>query len=1083
MKRNVLLLTVVVATLGFAPAVFGGEDTRPAPPPSSKELGSVPGLATQGTTTTPVVPMSTPAVVAPATTYPTTTYPGTVTYPDTFPSGTTSPGTVVPAGNLPDGWQHHRPGQVVWSSEWGTTSSGGTAPGVVAHPGVVSPDGTSFPAPAEGFFDGDVGMPADGMPVDGADMGGAMADRRRFLTQQYMEKARAALLNADSATARDWVSKALDLDPTNREARDLMREISMDRASTSGAYLDEQADTKVVSREKAALEVRNYLQRGQSLAAREDYAGAVREYKKALAIVSWYDETADFGTDAGRIRDLIDNTEYQARVAARRARQEQIAEAVRHREEEMRGAREQRMGRIRAWFEGAHRAFRRAEYSVAREYAKQILRADPVNRDAQELIELSHDAEHMDNQVEARRMFDRMWKSIMQDLEEAALPQVDTVVFPENWLDDIAQRKPRIVGDEIDLTESADVVAIQSILDKKRVQGLTWEEANLDTAVSYLQTITGLNFYVTPKVRAEKIEDVAINLTVDDVSVSTVLDLITEPNELRWAPKGGVVYVMMAEELAGDMKLRFFDIKDLQVQIQNFLGAEINLVPSNFTPPEAPELPEPEPIINADNLVELIQNTIGGEAAWENGTIQAQNGILIVRNTQEILGQIDDLLSQLRANSGLLVNLEVRFLTAEDNFLKDVGVDLRGLGNGNNPVAINGQGPLVVQDDVFFGSNANPPGGTVGTNNEPSSVGTSNDAGIFYNDGQDGAYAARVENLFDTTVRTFGNPEVLTASGGLSFQSTFLDDTAIEVILRAVEKSERVQQITAPRITVYNTQRANVSVVNQISYVQDYEVEIAQASNIANPVIQTIQEGVVLDVRPIVSADRRFVTLELRPTVAVVQRPIAEFVTNLASGPVGLGVSSNAPVTIQIPELRVSRVRTTVSMPDGGTLLVGGLKFYDKDVRESGIPIFSKVPILSFLLSRKGRFVNRRNLLVLVTARIVPLEELEPRDDLSLPPEPVRQWTPTRVLEPCGEAAEGDCGCSVPAPQPCAPQPCQDACQPCNACGVPGGPRRDVRSGTNPFMPSRSDPILPLKKNLFGQPAACANGACALPGR
>ena len=67
----------------------------------------------------------------------------------------------------------------------------------------------------------------------------------------------------------------------------------------------------------------------------------------------------------------------------------------------------------------------------------------------------------------------------------------------------------------------------------------------------------------------------------------------------------------------------------------------------------------------------------------------------------------------------------------------------------------------------------------------------------------------------------------------------------------------------------------------------------------------------------------------MRPTVAVLQRPIPTFATSLASGP----ITANAPVILQIPELRVSRVRTTVSLPDEGTLLIGGLKFYNKDIR------------------------------------------------------------------------------------------------------------------------------------------------------
>jgi hypothetical protein len=43
--------------------------------------------------------------------------------------------------------------------------------------------------------------------------------------------------------------------------------------------------------------------------------------------------------------------------------------------------------------------------------------------------------------------------------------------------------------------------------------------------------------------------------------------------------------------------------------------------------------------------------------------------------------------------------------------------------------------------------------------------------------------------------------------------------------------------------------RNYVAFVNQISYVRDYDVEIAQASNIANPDVSTLVEGVILDVR------------------------------------------------------------------------------------------------------------------------------------------------------------------------------------------------------------------------------------------
>jgi general secretion pathway protein D len=122
-------------------------------------------------------------------------------------------------------------------------------------------------------------------------------------------------------------------------------------------------------------------------------------------------------------------------------------------------------------------------------------------------------------------------------------------------------------------------------------------------------------------------------------------------------------------------------------------------------------------------------------------------------------------------------------------------------------------------------------------------------------------------------------------------------------------------------------------------------------------------------VTPIVSADRRFITMELRPTVATLTRPIRELTTTLGVG---------SPVTIQLPELEIQRVRTTVTMPDGATLLLGGQTISEKQDYTSGIPVLSDLPVISFFFSRKGRYISNRRLLILIKAEIVILEEHEP---------------------------------------------------------------------------------------------------------
>ncbi len=98
-------------------------------------------------------------------------------------------------------------------------------------------------------------------------------------------------------------------------------------------------------------------------------------------------------------------------------------------------------------------------------------------------------------------------------------------------------------------------------------------------------------------------------------------------------------------------------------------------------------------------------------------------------------------------------------------------------------------------------------------------------------------------------------------------------------------------------------------------------------------------------------------------------RQIREVVTTLGS---------QNSVTIQLPEVEIQRVRTSIPMPDGGTVLLGGLKVSDKQDNKSGVPILNKIPIVSFFFNRKGQYVSNRKLLILLGANIVIPQEKEP---------------------------------------------------------------------------------------------------------
>ncbi|HHI79315.1 MAG TPA: hypothetical protein ENK02_05005, partial [Planctomycetes bacterium] len=84
------------------------------------------------------------------------------------------------------------------------------------------------------------------------------------------------------------------------------------------------------------------------------------------------------------------------------------------------------------------------------------------------------------------------------------------------------------------------------------------------------------------------------------------------------------------------------------------------------------------------------------------------------------------------------------------------------------------------------------------------------------------------------------------------------------------------------------------------------------------------------------------------------------------------------PVSIQIPRLTVQKVRTTITMPDNGKLLLGGMKSTQKQKFESGVPILKDIPFIGFFFRKKGTYNANKKILILLRAKIIIPSESEP---------------------------------------------------------------------------------------------------------
>ncbi|MFT5461616.1 MAG: type II secretory pathway component GspD/PulD (secretin)/tetratricopeptide (TPR) repeat protein [Planctomycetota bacterium] len=786
--------------------------------------------------------------------------------------------------------------------------------------------------------------------------------RRQVLSAASIEMGDTLKDIADFQGALAEYAAALEIDPSNETARARLREIQTlmgGEYATAAQYFDDEVQQQSVRRAQAQLEAAKQAGDGDDYRRLGQFDMALESYRKAESILRFHPLVGTDTLDERVVREKIRSTLSEANEAGMRAELASVEAARKEQQMQDQERSDYRARKLRTLYGQANDAFLNERYSLAETLSGQILIYDPGNETAIELRDLAQEARHQSTRQDTYRRYREEWVRTMEDIEYLGTPQTDVVVFDDmrRW-GEVSQRTS-VSFSIADPEAEANQEAILARLQETRVPvnfGEDGEGAPLEEVARFLQSVSGVNFIVSPTVLDElDPDDTAVLLTLPDRSVRKLLDLIIETKEeLRWKIQDGVVKFVTADELTGGQVLRMYEVRDLIRPVRDFPGRDINVQPSGGLDPVDEDFEEREAlVITADVLESTIQDNIAVDS-WEEGTaLRISNGTLVVYQTPEVHEQIAQLLDDLREATGIMVDIQSRFLKVEDNFLEDIGVDFRGLGQP-------GRGTNQFFDDFGNGSAQQTIGNEIGTNTRP---------GAFFDDGNDGSILARTENLFDSSL---GDEDVLQSTGGLAFQWTYLNDLQLQLILQAVSKSERVEVVTAPNVLVFNTARSNLTVMNQLAYLQDFDVEIAQAASIADPIIGVVQDGVVLDVRPVVSADRRFITLELRPTVATLKRPIRTFTTSL-------GVSGNT-VTIQLPELEISRVRTSVPMPDGGTVLLGGFKVHEEQDLRSGVPILNKIPIVSFLFEEKGHYVSNRKLLILLKAQIVILQEQEPTD-------------------------------------------------------------------------------------------------------
>jgi len=90
------------------------------------------------------------------------------------------------------------------------------------------------------------------------------------------------------------------------------------------------------------------------------------------------------------------------------------------------------------------------------------------------------------------------------------------------------------------------------------------------------------------------------------------------------------------------------DVRDLAFPVASRYGVRVGLVPSDYTPPERPELAEPLAGMEPDALLSLLEH-VAPKSFWSPGSLAPVGGAMLrVRNTPNVLAGVDRLLAAVR---------------------------------------------------------------------------------------------------------------------------------------------------------------------------------------------------------------------------------------------------------------------------------------------------------------------------------------------------------------------------------------------------------------------------------------------------
>ena len=194
------------------------------------------------------------------------------------------------------------------------------------------------------------------------------------------------------------------------------------------------------------------------------------------------------------------------------------------------------------------------------------------------------------------------------------------------------------------------------------------------------------------------------------------------------------------------------------------------------------------------------------------------------------------------------------------------------------------------------------------------------------------------------------------AFSGLTLYGTIAN--SLDYYVRALETTEKFRILSRPVVYTTNNKKAVISSGQRVPYTSSTLTSTSITGTAVNQSagvtanITYLDILLKLEVLPLINANKDV-------TLVIVQT------NNNDLGEKSFGAGNSAPI------ISAQELTTTVTVPSGGTVVLGGLIIEKTEGDDSGLPFIMRIPVLGYLFKQTTRAVERRELLVLLQPTVV----------------------------------------------------------------------------------------------------------------